>query len=78
LSNVFVLNRLRAKPVAYEVRLEHFVADGEWMFSVAVRDIVEDAENKKRIVADLRRAADMLEESMECPSTPNSAPTSST
>jgi hypothetical protein len=61
MSDQFVIHRLRSKPVEYTVRIRHFVVDGEWTIGVLVLDIVEDDEQKLRVAADLRRAADILD-----------------
>lgn len=62
MSDQFVVHRLRSKPVEYTVRIRHFVVDGKWQLGVTVLDIAEDDEQKSRVAADLRRAADMLDE----------------
>ena len=57
----FVVNRLRAKPVEYTVRISHFVAAGEWQMAIEIEDIGPmDLENKKRIAADLQLAAELI------------------
>jgi hypothetical protein len=61
-SNQFIIHRLRAKPVEYNVTIRHFVADGQWMASVIVRDVdIEIDEEARRVADDLRWAADMIE-----------------
>lgn len=58
----FVINRLRSKPVSYTVRIEHLVINGEWNMGFSVHDVIGDIENRHRVAADLRRAADMLDD----------------
>lgn len=60
-GNRFVINRLRTKPVSYSVRLSHLVIAGEWQMGVEFFDVAGDMENRARIAADLRRAAEMIE-----------------
>ena len=57
----FVTNRLRSKPVSYCVEIDHFVCGGDWQMSITVKDVAPDPENRKRIAADLRAAAEILE-----------------
>lgn len=59
-QDVFVIKRLRAKPIEYTVRIKHFVSGGEWMMSVGVEGVTEDEVNKSRVSDDLRHAADMM------------------
>jgi hypothetical protein len=61
--NAFVIHRLRSKPVEYTVKIRHFVSAGEWMMGVSVHDVSEpDEVQRERVAADLRRAADLVEE----------------
>jgi len=60
-SSPFVINRLRSKPVSYCVEIDHFVCGGDWQMSITVKDVAPDPENRKRIAADLRAAAEILE-----------------
>lgn len=53
-----VVNFIRFKPVHYSVHLSH----DESGFYVQVRDVSENDESRKRIAADLRRAAEMIEQ----------------
>jgi hypothetical protein len=59
--DAFVIHRLRAKPVEYTVKISHFVQDGEWTMAITVLDLDDDQETKSRLAADLRVAADWLE-----------------
>lgn len=60
--DAFVIRRLRAKPVEYTVKIRHFVSGGEWMMSVSVHDITTlDAVQRSRVTADLRQAAELLQ-----------------
>lgn len=61
-ESAFIVHRLRAKPVEYTVTISHFVRDGKWVMSVGVDDVADDRENKLRVAADLRAAADWIEE----------------
>jgi hypothetical protein len=62
MTDQFVINRLRSKPVTYKVEISHFVAGGKWQMGIQVNDISEmDRRNRESIAADLRRAADMME-----------------
>lgn len=62
MSDQFIVHRLRAKPVEYNLKIRHFVADGEWIMGVTVIDVdIEIAEEARRVADDLRRAADMIE-----------------
>jgi hypothetical protein len=60
-GNAFVVHRLRSKPVEYSVDIRHFVVAGEWTMGVTVRDVADDAEGRRRVAADLRRAAEMID-----------------
>ncbi len=60
--DVFVVHRLRAKPITYNIEINHFVAVGEWMMSVTVNDVsMENADECARVAEDLRAAADLIE-----------------
>jgi hypothetical protein len=60
--DAFVINRLRAKPVEYTVKISHYVSGGEWVMGVSVHDVSEpDEVQKERVAADLRYAAELLE-----------------
>lgn len=61
-ENAFVAHRLRSKPIAYTVRIEHFVEAGQWMTSYSIHDVAGDMENRNRIAADLRKFADRLDD----------------
>lgn len=61
--DVFVVNRLRAKPVTYNVEITHLVVQDEWNLHVKVNDVsMENEDERARVVEDLREAADMLED----------------
>jgi hypothetical protein len=66
-ESAFIVHRLRSKPVEYTVTISHFVRAGEWVMSVGVNDIDDDRENKLRVAADLRAAADWIEEDYGAP-----------
>lgn len=58
----FVIHRLRAKPFDYTVKISHFVQGAAWVMGVEVHGIAEmDAEQRSRVAADLRYAAELLE-----------------
>lgn len=60
--DAFVVNRLRAKPVEYTVKISHYVSGGEWVMGVSVHDVsAPDEVQKERVAADLRYAAELLE-----------------
>jgi hypothetical protein len=59
--DAFVIHRLRAKPVEYVFKITHFVEAGEWQMSITVEGVAKDEENRHRVAADLRVAADWLE-----------------
>jgi len=62
MTDQFVKNRLRSKPITYTVELSHYVSGDERMFDIKINDIGPmDAENKKRVAQDLRDAADRIE-----------------
>lgn len=61
-ESAFVVHRLRAKPVEYTVIISHFVRAGQWVMSVGVNDVEDDRENKLRVAADLRKAAEWIEQ----------------
>jgi hypothetical protein len=62
MSDQFVVHRLRSKPIEYTVKIRHFVAAGEWQIGVTVLDIADDdSEQRCRVAADLRCAAEILE-----------------
>ncbi len=62
MSDQFIVHRLRAKPVEYNLKIRHFVIDGEWIMGVTVVDVdIEIAEEARRVADDLRRAADLIE-----------------
>ena len=60
-NEALVVNRLRAKPVVYTVKITHCVIAGEWNMGVEVNDVEMDIENRRLIAANLREAADRLE-----------------
>lgn len=60
MTNPFVVARLKAKPVEYAIRISHFVSGGEHQQSVAIEDLHIDAENLKRVAADLQWALDSI------------------
>ena len=61
--NAFVIHRLRSKPVEYTIKIRHFVSGGEWVMGVSVHDVSEpDEVQRERVAADLRRAAELMEE----------------
>ena len=61
--NAFVIHRLRSKPVEYKIKIRHFVSGGEWVMGVSVHDVSEpDEVQRERVAADLRRAAELMEE----------------
>jgi len=60
--DAFVIHRLRAKPVEYNVAISHFVAQGDWMMSVTVNDVsMETLDERARVAEDLRAAARLVE-----------------
>jgi hypothetical protein len=62
MSDQFIVHRLRAKPVEYNLNIRHFVIDGEWVMGVTITDVdIEIDEEARRVADDLRRAADMIE-----------------
>lgn len=62
MSDQFIIHRLRAKPVEYNLKIRHFVIDGEWVMGVTISDVdIEIDEEARRVADDLRRAADMIE-----------------
>jgi hypothetical protein len=61
-SDLFVIHRLRAKPVEYTVKIRHFVERNEWMIGVIVCDIEENERGRLSVADDLRRCAEMLED----------------
>ncbi len=66
-ESAFVVHRLRSKPVEYTVTISHFVRAGQWVMSVGVDDVAEDRENRLRVAADLRAAAEWIEEDYGSP-----------
>ena len=61
-ADAFVIHRLRAKPVTYTATISHFVQAGEWVMGISLGDIGDmDEEQRGRIAADLRAAADLVE-----------------
>jgi predicted RNase H-like HicB family nuclease len=63
MASEFVVHRLRAKPVEYSVSISHYVRDGQWVMRVAeITGVATDRENMLRVAADLRKAAEWLEE----------------
>jgi hypothetical protein len=75
-ENGFIVHRLRSKPVEYTVTISHFVRAGKWVMSVGVDNVEDDRENKLRVAADLRAAAEWIEEDYGAPepSTDNPIP----
>jgi hypothetical protein len=61
-ESAFVVHRLRSKPVEYTVLISHFVRAGQWVMSVGVNDIADTREDRLRVAADLRAAAEWIEE----------------
>lgn len=61
-ADLFVVNRLRSKPVEYTVAISHYVSGGEWMMGVSVQNVSDpDDVQRERVAADLRYAADLIE-----------------
>jgi hypothetical protein len=60
-ERAMVVNRLRTHPVTYTVEISHFVVGGEWQMGVSVHGTYRDSENRRRVAADLREAADRIE-----------------
>lgn len=76
-ENAFVVHRLRSKPVEYTVAISHFVSAGEWVMSVGINNICDTREDKLRVAADLRKAAEWIEEDYGAqPATDNPVPPS--
>lgn len=74
-ESAFVVHRLRAKPVEYSVTISHYVSDGEWTMRATLNDVAGDKENCLRVAADLRMAAQWIEEDWGAePATDNPVP----
>jgi hypothetical protein len=67
MSDQFIINRLRAKPIEYAVELSHVCDDGEWHLGIAVFDVCEEASSRRRVAGDLRRAAEILATKLAAP-----------
>jgi hypothetical protein len=60
--DAFVIHRLRAKPIEYNVGIKHFVANGDWVMGVTVNDVaMETPDERARVAEDLRAAAVLIE-----------------
>ena len=64
MSNEFIIHRLRAKPVEYNVTIRHFVSGGEWMMGVTIDGVEDGSVDRARVADDLRHAANMIEEDL--------------
>ena len=66
MNNVFVINRLKNKPITYSVDITHYVSGGEWMMSSQFNDVdMEDNESKERVISDLERIIELIKEEID-------------